>query len=240
MLSVMKWFASALPAALGAVVGCVVGVIATRPGASSDEAPRPLPAQAERAFESEDAEPDEIGPLAARIRSLEQRVSLLTAALGAARGETAAGTGEPASELTSADVADPVFEAAVRDLLDRIDDERREERTERTRRRAGHGAQRVADRLTQELGLTERQQQELLDIFKAHYETLATLRDQDATDAPATPGEWRARMAEIRQSTDTKLEEALTPAQLEKYRNLDTSEFFGGPRRRRAAREGSR
>lgn len=236
MLAVMKWLASALPAALGAVAGCVVGVVATRSSAT-DDAPRPLPAQAERVFEPEDVEPDEMGPLIARVRSLEQRVSLLTAALGQAQREGAADGAEPGSELSKADVADPVFEAAVRDILDRVNDERREQRTERTRQRAQYGAQRVTDHLTQELGLTEQQKQELLEIFKAHFEKLASLRDEDAADAPATPGEWRARMTELRQTTDAKLEGTLTPAQLEKYRNLDTSEFFGGPRRRRAARE---
>lgn len=236
MLVGMKWLASALPAALGAVAGCLVGVVAARPASSVDTAPRPQSARAEGSFEPLDTEPDEIGPLSARIRSLEQKVSLLTAALGAARGDPSPGDTEPASDLHGADVADPVFEAAVRDILDRVDDERREERTERTQRRVQHGARNVTDRLTAELGLTEQQQQELFEIFKAHYENLANLRDQDAPDAPSTPGEWRARMAEIRRTTDTKLEETLAPAQVEKYRNLDTSEFFGG-RRRRATRE---
>lgn len=133
----------------------------------------------------------------------------------------------------AADVADPVFEAAVRDILERIDDERRQERTTRSQKRAQLGAERASSRLAEELSLTDRQKQELFEIMKKHYESMAALRDSD--DQPGTPGEWRERMQEVRRKTEEAIESHLSPAQVEKFQSLDGSEFFGGPRRLRRA-----
>lgn len=237
----MSWLRSAVPPTLGAVLGCVAGLTYASLGPTAAAAKK-VPARMEPTTVSAAQDDQELATLSTRVRSLEQRVSLLTAALGAAganvaqaRGEQ--GEGEPGQDdqggaIAAADVADPVFEAAVRDILDRIDDERREEQTTRMQQRARYGAQRAADRLTEELGLTQVQQQELFDIMKKHYESLAALRDENAPDRPATPGEWRDKMRELRQATDDRMKGALSPAQLEKYDALDSSEFFGGRPRR--------
>lgn len=235
----MNWVAPALAGAAGAVLGVVVGLgWATRSEPKAHTKPRVV---AERGSVSSEQNADELAGLSERVRSLEQRVSLLTAALGAQRrdgGDAPAGhtaetdphNGADAAP-EAADVADPVFEAAVRDILERIDDERRNERTTRSQRRAQLGAERASERFGAELGLNERQKQELFDIMKKHYESMAALRDSD--DQPGTPGEWRERTTELRRKTEEQIERALSPAQAEKFQALDGSEFFGGPRRLR-------
>ncbi|NLE86271.1 MAG: hypothetical protein GX607_07725 [Myxococcales bacterium] len=228
----MNWLKSALPAAVGALLGCVAGLTYAAKGPTATPE-RERPARAARLPVSAEQDDQELETLSNRVRSLEQRVSLLTAALNSARGTAApAAAGDQEEVPAPADVADPVFEAAVRDILDRIDDERREEQVNRTRQRTQFGAQRTAERLTQELGLTQSQQQELFEIVKKHYEALAALRDEDAPDRPATPGEWRDKLREIRDATDERMKAALSPRQLEKYESLDSSEFFGGRPRR--------
>lgn len=236
----MSWLAPAVAGAAGAALGVLVGL-----GWSAQSAPKAQSKPrvvAERGSVSSAQNADELASLSERVRSLEQRVSLLTAALGAQRrgGEDApaaheaAGEAEgnaPAGTQQPADVADPVFEAAVRDILERVDDERRQERTTRTQRRAKHGAERASERFSEELGLNERQKQELFEIMKKHYESVAALRDSD--DQPGTPGEWRERTTELRRKTEEQIERALSPAQAEKFQTLDGSEFFGGPRRLR-------
>ena len=234
----MSWLKSALPAAFGALLGCAAGLTYAAQGPIVTAKQERPPTRAARIPVSAEQDDQEFATLSTRVRSLEQRVSLLTAALNVARGGAApaAAATDQDDAIAAADVADPVFEAAVRDILDRIDDERREEQVTRAQQRTQFGAQRAAERLTQELSLTQSQQQELFDIVRKHYESLATLRDEDAPDRPATPGEWRDKLREIRDATDERMKAALSPGQLEKYEALDSSEFFGG-RPRRPPRE---
>lgn len=241
----MRWFASAVPAGFGALVGCIVGAGFTWWIAPSGS-PTPKPS-AEKVSQTsqrspkgatgpqteQDDESDEITALALRLRSLDERVSLLTAALGRAQGTRTADANDDGP--AAADVADPVFEAAVRDILDRVDQERQDERIQRSQQRAERGAQRAAERLSSTLGLTNHQQEQLQQVFHDHYDALRKLRDSD--DQPSTPGEWREKWRELRDQAEKELERVLDKSQLEKYRSLDESEFFGGPRVRGARRE---
>ena len=136
--------ALALAAILGGAVG---GFVVTRLGqgdqpAAKAESARRGPAEDERG-ESEDEGDPEIEALRGRTASLERRISLLTAALArgqdAPQGDDAEGEAE---DPRSADVADPVFEAAVLDIVDRERERADGERdTRRCQDRRGWGGE---------------------------------------------------------------------------------------------------
>ncbi len=210
-------------AVLGGAVGSAVTLAVRRPEPPKREPP--AAARAER--EVAPAEPEDAEDLSPRLRSLERRVSLLTAAL--AKGGTALPAegkpGEPApADGATEDVASPVFEAAVRDILDRVDEERREERQNRRGAFVDQSANEVGDRLGDKLGLTEDQRAKVADIVKQSYEAMGALRDVPAEQRPKTPAEWRERRDAQKRRVDEGLREVLTPAQMQTYEQLPEEE----------------
>jgi hypothetical protein len=168
--------------------------------------------------------------LRVRVRSLEQRVSLLTAALAKNGLEPPRGAGEGAEAAEDADVASPVFEAAVRDILDRVDDEQREERQARRGARMEEGAREISAELAAKLGLSAEQQQKLQEITKAHFAAFAAMRDEAPENRPKTPEEWRERRNAQRTKTDEAVRALLTPEQMRAYEALPEDERLGGGR----------
>lgn len=223
-------------ALLGAAVvgGTVGGVVGARVAA-----PKDVPAQGRkiaredapraRAVESDDeGEDSEVEALRGRLGAMERRISLLTAAM--ARGQAAPeGDEEPSgTSPRDADVADPVFEAAVLDIMDR---ERERADGEREVRRSELRTQRIA-RLSQSLktnlGLDDGQEARLAEVVTAHFEALRALRSDDNAERPVTPREWREKAAEIEQQLQQSLATVLTPKQLAAYQALEPEDQIGG------------
>ena len=135
--------------------------------------------------------------------------------------------------MTRSAVDDPVFEAAVRDVLDQIETERTLERKERRTERMRAAADRVFERLAPELSLNEGQKQKVLAILREHFESMVEDRPADGGFA----GSGRERMRERRAKLDQKLGEVLSEPQLKRMRELQESgelPGFGGRGRGRA------
>ncbi len=234
----MKASGSVWQVLVSAIVGGAVGAAGTL-ALRGQPAPEPK-REAEVASEKEEQRVAPSAPAVAidkpaendlrvRVRSLEQRVSLLTAALAKNGLETPRGAGEEGDAAEEADVASPVFEAAVRDILDRVDDERREERQTRRGARAEEGAREISADLGAKLGLSSEQQLKLQEITKQHFAALAAMRD-DAENRPKTMEEWRARRDAQRKQTDDALHQLLTPEQMRAYEALPEDERIGAGR----------
>jgi predicted O-linked N-acetylglucosamine transferase (SPINDLY family) len=176
----------------------------------------------------------------ARIRDLEHRVSLLTAALSKGGGNTedarrALDASNGGTEFS--DVADPVFEAAVLDIFDRQQERKEEEQKEfRTTLRVKQGKQ-FAAHLGDSLNLNPGQREEIAQAVTRYFETISQLRNDESTDRPVTRKEWREHMDEVNKSADASLAQILDPAQFKAYEALDDDEKLGFGRRPREARD---
>jgi hypothetical protein len=224
------------------VAGTVGGVFGAR--IFSDEHPAPSArrlttlddAPAEEADLANADEESEVEALRGRLASMERRISLLTAAL--ARGQSAAEPADDSAEPSprEADVADPVFEAAVLDIMDR---ERERADGERETRRSELRTQRIT-RLSQSLktnlDLDDGQEARVAELVTAHFDALRALRSDDNPERPVTPREWREKAAEFEQSLQKNLAQVLTPKQMAAYQALDPEDQigmgFGRPRGR--------
>ncbi|APR76522.1 Hypothetical protein A7982_01869 [Minicystis rosea] len=169
--------------------------------------------RAPRAAATVRAEDD--GDLSARIATLEAEVSRLqqqrrSAPPPRAAAEAPAATGEPARARPLVD--DPVFESGVRDVLDRIQQERAGEREDRRTQ----AQQRWADRLTEQAGLSDQQKAKVLGIAQDLAEKMRGLRDPDA--GASSPEGFRAQRDAFRAESEQRLAEVLSPKQMEIYR----------------------
>jgi len=231
------WAAILVAALLGGVAGGVAALRLGRAAAPIAKAERPrreAPSDAESPVESEQPEDPEFEALRGRVAALDRRVSLLTAAL--ARGqEPGLDPGDEPSPR-EADVADPVFEAAVLDIMDRererADGEREVRRAElRTQRTA-----RLSESLATNLELDDDQKQKVADVISAHFDAVRALRSDDNPERPVTPREWREKAAELERSLQERLASVLTPRQMAAYQALEPddqiSSGFGRPRGR--------
>ena len=125
------------------------------------------------------------------------RVYGLALASEVALPELVAALDEERGSEREADVADPVFEAAVLDIMDRererADGERETRRAElRTERR-----QRISESLATNLGLDEPQKARVGELISAHFDSMRALRSDDNPERPVTPREWREKAAEL-------------------------------------------
>lgn len=178
--------------------------------------------------------------LSGRVKSLERRVSLLT--LAAERGGTAFeknaeddANGE--TDLSVADVADPVFEAAVLDIFERERERKEEEReTWRTELRAKRSAS-FASELSERLKIGGAEQDRIAQVVSDYFQAMQDLRSESAEDQPATRKEWRERMDGLRQKAEASLGEILNADQMKAYQELDDEEKIGAGRGQRRRSE---
>jgi hypothetical protein len=212
--------------ALGAVVGGVLGALVTL----SVAAPKAAKKGAER-VEAEavaQATPDFEGRVAAlerAVQRLHQR-ALLPSSLSSGKPGTADAPGAaPAPGDSSPVVDDPVFEAAVRDVVQRVEEERdadRElERSERRRQMADEWASGLATTLK----LTEQQKVKLGEIATQFFQNLRELRNSDA-GVPNREA-FRAQIGQLRTQAEAKLGEVLDGSQLQAYQALDEEQRLG-------------
>lgn len=134
----------------------------------------------------------------------------------------------PADDTTVVD--DPVFEAAVRDIIERSVDARAAERAAAREEKQRQRDKYWAEEVTMRLGLTPTQSERLLGIQAQLNEELDRVRDQTA-DGRYVPRETRrdARQA-ARQRADDQLRAILTRQQAAAYDALDTKLKIFRPR----------
>lgn len=180
---------------------------------------KPAPVVAEPAGRAAEAVGEGQAELLRRLEVVERRLSALSA-----RGSPAprsAATAEPApAEPAAAAVGDPVFEAAVLDVLERAEDERDSERSERRKERVRQQAEHWAQTLTERLELSPQQAARATEI---RAQLQAELRDQSSTiDGRFIPrAERRAARAALRERAEQQLKGALQPRQVASYEQLE-------------------
>jgi hypothetical protein len=219
-----------ISALVGGAVGALLTVWLLRPNATRPEL-RAEPAPSAAAVPA-------TAPLEGRVAALEQSLRANRLKESVARA-IAAPEGAATERPTPADVApivdNPVFEAAVRDVMDRAEQERnveREAQREEWRKRASE--EWVAD-LGEKLRLTEVQKAKVGEIANGFWAKLRDLRQADG-GPPASRKEWRERTEALRKATEAELAKVLDSTQLNTYRELDEGSQLGSPRNLRSER----
>lgn len=212
-LSALHWFGIVtLAATAGAVGGGAVVWRVGRPAAPLAAAEHGAPA----------------GELAPRVTALEQSVSRLAAqprvSLTVPAPAAPPAPPHPAPAPSAAVVDDPVFEAAVRDVVQRVEEEHVSEHEAKLAELRQTAATRWASALVEKLHLNDQQQAKLAAIAHDFYDHV---RDALATpDGGATPsfGDQRAKVRALREQSEQKLGQVLDPSQLASYEQLDEDE----------------
>ncbi len=226
--------ATLLSALLGGAAGGLVVHWAHRP------APGAKPtASAGGMVASPDGDPRE--DLARRVARLEaqagasQRERVLALA---ERLRPAPDAGAPVDSRGGAVVDDPVFDVAVRDILDQVNAERREERRRQFVLRGTERAAEWTNDVETALGLTAVQKGKVAEILGQHFEALVRARTGDDGEEPSREAR-RERMREAREKTEAKLAAVLDAGQVEKFeamkRDGDVPGFWGERRGGRRA-----
>jgi hypothetical protein len=129
-----------------------------------------------------------------------------------------------------------VFEAAVRDVVQRVEDERDSERQVAREEQRHAAAQRWATELTGKLGLRDDQKAKLSTLAREYYDQLRDVFRGDAgTGLP--PEERREKVRALRAQYDDKLGGVLDHTQLGEYQKLDDDLKLGARTRNRPAPE---
>jgi hypothetical protein len=237
----LKASAFAIPAGsalVGGVVGALLAISLVKPK------PETTRALAERTTPGERAEPAGT-PLDDRVARLERSVQELglrdglghtAARANAAPGEAAAGKAPVADVAPLID--NPVFEAAVRDVLDRAEQERNVERESQRAEWRQQASEEWASSLTEKLRLTDMQKAKALTVATTFWEKLRDLRQGDA-GPPLNRQELRTRMDELRSAAEAELSQVLSASQMNSYRELDEASRLGSRRSLRASERGT-
>jgi len=195
---------------VGGVVGARVAVWLGSTGAESIVEPR-----------VHEASPGSYDPaVLRRLESVEHALRVLQTGNGARARAPGPAAAAPEPEAPVAPVGDPVFEAAVLDVLERAeedrDSERVERRSERERQRVEHWGQELAEHLE----LSPQQAARLLSIRS---QLTADLREQRAAaEGRFVPrDERRAAVAALRERAEQQLRAELDARQAAKYDQLD-------------------
>jgi hypothetical protein len=200
----------------GALVWALVahGTPRTRAGASAEIASEAAPAQSAA---------DDADNVETRIARLERR-NASAQALGEAVRSMNAGDAQPfAPSAVKAD--NPVFELAVRSVLEEVEWEKTEERKAEQQNRRAERAAHMAEYLTQKLSLTSDQKSNVEKIFAESMTAFRNLRESpDGGRSPESRQEWRKAAEQVRTQTEQRLGQVLTPAQLQSYQALQNDD----------------
>lgn len=231
----------AIPAAsavVGGAVGALLAISLVRPKPETRVRPEPAPL-------GEQAEPMTSTPLDDRVARLERSVQALGLRDSMARAAAKAAAAPSDAATAKAPVADvapivdnPVFEAAVRDVLDRAEQERNLERESQRAEWRKQASEEWANGLTEKLRLTDMQKAKALAVATSFWEKLRDLRQGDAGPA-LNRQELRARMDELRGAAEAELGQVLSASQMNSYRELDEASRLGSRRSLRASERGN-
>jgi hypothetical protein len=164
-----------------------------------------------------------------RVESLEQSLRTLQAR-GAAAPQSvtptagavpAAGASTAEPSRTFAPVVDPVFEAAVLDILERAEDDRDSERDVRRSERARQQAEHWTQELKERLALSAAQAAKLLEL---RTQLTADLRERnrETEGGQFVPREQRRKEREaLRERAERHLRDMLEPQQEARYDELE-------------------
>jgi hypothetical protein len=174
-------------------------------------------------------------PLAERVTALERSLRALALKESVARataGSTGAATGDGPPPVDVAPIVDnPVFEAAVRDVMERADEERSQEREAQREEWRKRAAEEWIAGLDEKLRLTEAQKSKVTEIANGFWTKLRDIRQGDAV--PGTTGkERRARIDALRKAAESELAQVLDRSQLTAYEELDEAARLGALRNR--------
>jgi hypothetical protein len=188
----------------------------------------------------------ELEELESRIAALERSMArreaerrLLEASRRLATQQADGGSSEQDTGGSSrSSIGDPVFEAAVRDVVDRVRDEQASEREERWTERRRQASSEWSAALAQQLGLTADQKSRLTQLALAYYEQIRELwrDDSDAGTAPMTFSQRRERVQNLRAEYEQKMGDVLDRSQMEAYGELEPDQKLGAFSGRRGRR----
>lgn len=158
-------------------------------------------------------------PLIARVESLERAVRALERRPALPRPSGSASS-PPPSAKQKALVDDPVFEAAVADVMERVAAQRSSERDVRREERRAQQLDRWATELGEKLKLTPAQRSSVVEIRSQMMAEMQRSFEGDA-GAELSREQRRARSESIRSAAEAKLARALDSRQLAAYEALD-------------------
>ncbi len=219
----------------GAVGGGAVGLMMKQPSGSpktTASAEPSAPSGEEGSTEEPSDDPN------ARVRALEREVAKLKRKSAAAQALAQYAKGISAEEDGGGAATpfihpeDPVFELSVRSVLDKVDQERRDERQQRRTARAQERVKRQTELLTERLKLTPDQVAEVGKILMDRVERFRALRNLDGGARPVTRREWREQARIVQKKTDEQLAEVLDETQMKGYQAFQEEEGFGRGRGR--------
>lgn len=218
-----------LAALIGGAIGGVVGARMMAPAKAAKA----------RAGDASDStvlhDPGEDAPIEARIaaveraiRELERRPRGSTPALRSRPDDSEPSAPTPAAPI----VDDPVFEAAVRDVMDRVGEERESERDVERDQRRQQVAEGWADQLGEKLSLTDPQKTKVKEVIEGLFQKMRDLRESRNADAGAflTRSQRFAQMRELGTEAEGKLKQVLDGKQMAEYESLDGDLRLGGAR----------
>lgn len=199
-------------------MGASLGITLTRPAAPAAEGMSQPDADEVGALESQ---------LVGRLETLERSVRQLETRRDASRSPMPAarlGEAAPASEdqrpAPPPPVDDPVFEAAVLDILERAEEGRDSERDVRRNERARQRAEHWANELGTRLALSPAQAARLLEV-RSQLETDLREQRQRQPEGTFVPREQRRAAAQsLRESAEKQLREVLDARQRAEYAKL--------------------
>jgi hypothetical protein len=202
--------------ASSAIVGAIAGAVAARslgaPGPQSPSAPTAK-------LEAESAPADatlsaRVDALERSVRSLEQRIEPLLRAIAISASANSADD-KPRSNEAKSLIGDPVFEAAVLDVMERQQEARSTERDRRRKEQVDQWATQLAERL----GLTPAQRASVLEIRARAMTDIQSVFARDA--GVQVPWDQRqARVEAIRGEAEKKLSNMLDSRQLAEYEKV--------------------
>jgi hypothetical protein len=233
---------------LGAVVGGVAGSVATLTlGSSLVASPEPRGKAKSKAEEAGaavgSAVAGEPSDASGRLSKLEHRLALMTRALSQRVGEPQDDEESQEGLLPqgASDVADPVFEAAVLDIMDREQERKTEEQDSYRKELRVERSKRFAAGLSEQLKLSPEEQEKVSQVITDYFESFRQLRD--SPERPVTRREWGEKSAELKATLEKQLQESMSAAQFREYQDLPEEDKigFGPPRGSRGqAREQGR
>jgi hypothetical protein len=216
-------FVPALSGVSGGAVGALVVLALAHSGTGKDPVPRPELDQGDSKAERA-ALGARVATLESSLRQLALRSALISAA-AQAKGATGQGADSGAADVAPI-VDNPVFEAAVRDVMGRAEEERSLEREAQRAEWRKRAANDWANQLGQKLRLTDTQKAKVTEVANAFWDRLRDLRNSDA-GAAASRSEWREQVSTLRKSAEGELSQVLDPTQMNSYRELDEASQLG-------------